>query len=311
MTITAMNLSIIVPVYNEKEGIALVIKALSEARKQDWEIIIVNDGSTDGTVDILRDLPPGVRVITHDSNRGYGASLKTGIMASRARNVLFFDADNQHDAQDLPALVDALEKTECVFGARTTGAGVPAIRKPGKWVLRHICNFLAKQKIPDINCGLRAGRRQIYMRMLDLLPDGFSFSTTSLLYVLKGRFSYRFVPVTCRYRGGSSQVRIVRDGVNTIMLALRLIMLFDPMRVFVFPAMALILIGIIYQIYILIATGLHIVGGSVLTIVSGIILFMFGLLSDQVASFRKEMSSHYSLVFEEASFRHAGSDKEA
>lgn len=293
------DITIIVPIYNEHKVITQTIASLSSIKKKNWEIILVDDGSTDGTADLLKNVPKGFRVITHPSNHGYGASLKTGILSTRALNVLFFDADNQHDANDIPKLIDALQTNECVFGQRARGAGAPAIRKPGKWILKKLCNFLAQQSIPDINCGLRGGRRQIYMRMLDILPDGFSFSTTSLLYILKGRFSFTFIPINCRFREGNSSVRIVQDGINTMMLALRLIMLFDPMRVFVLPSIFLILTGIIYQIYILITTGLHIEGGSVLTIVAGIVLFHFGLLSDQIASFRKEMISHYSLVWED------------
>jgi glycosyltransferase involved in cell wall biosynthesis len=302
--------AVIVPIYNERGAIAKTIASLAEVRQENWEVILVNDGSNDGTENILKDVPQGFRVINHPSNHGYGASLKTGILSTRALNVLFFDADNQHDAQDVPKLVERLKTQECVFGERLKGAGAPLIRKPGKWILLKLCNFLTQQKIPDINCGFRGGRRQIYMRMLDILPDGYSFSTTSLLYILKGRFSFSFIPVNCRFREGNSSVRIVQDGISTMMLALRLIMLFDPMRVFVFPALFLILIGVIYQVFILITTGLHIEGGSVLSILAGIILFHFGLLSDQVASFRKEMSSHNSLVFEEgASSQEDGSPR--
>jgi glycosyltransferase involved in cell wall biosynthesis len=294
------SLAVIVPVFNEKDSIGGVIESLVAARgSAPWEILVVDDGSTDGTAAVVDRYADRVRVLRHPWNRGYGASLKTGILSTRAENVLFFDGDGQHDAADLPAFVQGLESHECVFGVRPKGAGVPAIRKPGKWALAQVCNFLAVQKIPDINCGFRAGRRRLFMRMLDLLPDGFSFSITSLMFVLKSRISWQFVPIRCHFRQGTSSVRIVQDGVKAVLLALRLIMLFDPLRALGYPAIALVAVGVLYQVYILATWGLHIVGGSILSILTGIILFHFGLLADQVASLRKEISSHYSLIWEE------------
>lgn len=293
------SLAIIVPVFNEEQAIGGVMESLLSARGgKGWEIIVIDDGSTDKTPEQLAGFADRVRVVRHPANRGYGASLKTGILVTDKRNVLFFDGDGQHDAADLPSLVENLARCECVFGVRSRQAGVPGVRKPGKWILQRVCNLLAGQSIPDINCGFRGGRRHVFMRMLDLLPDGFSFATTSLMFVLKSRFSYAFLPVRCHPRVGKSSVRVVRDGVRTILLALRLIMLFDPLRTLGAPAVVMVAVGCIYQVYILAATGLHIVGGSVLSILIGVVLFLFGLLADQVASLRKEISSHQSLYWE-------------
>ncbi|HBA83160.1 MAG TPA: hypothetical protein DCZ95_03605 [Verrucomicrobia bacterium] len=292
--------AIVIPAYNEQAALPGVLDNLIKLRgSQAWEIIVVDDGSTDGSREALAAYTDRVRVIRHESNRGYGASLKTGIQAARAENVLFFDADGQHDASDIPPFVEALKQYECVFSVRTKGAGIPAVRKPGKWILQKVCNFLADQNIPDINSGFRAGRRRIFMRMLDLLPEGFSFSTTSLMYVMKSRYSYVFLPIQCHTRLGTSSVRILSDGMKTLMLALRLIMLFDPLRAFVGPAIGLILVGTVYQTYIFASEHWRIAGGSIVAILSGVILFHFGLLGDQVASLRKEISSHNSLFWEE------------
>ncbi|MFH0878231.1 MAG: glycosyltransferase family 2 protein, partial [Lentisphaerota bacterium] len=199
------SLAIIIPVFNEKEAVGLVIEQILKVRgDQPWEVIVVDDGSIDGTGEVLEAFEGRIRVVEHPSNRGYGASLKTGILSTRAENVLFFDADGQHDAADIPAFAEALKRYECVFSERQGGQGIPAVRKPGKWILHCVCNFLAAQKIPDINSGFRAGRRLLFMRMLDLLPDGFSFSTTSLMFVIKSRFSHTFLPIQCHARTGSS-----------------------------------------------------------------------------------------------------------
>ncbi|MBU1693241.1 MAG: glycosyltransferase family 2 protein [Verrucomicrobia bacterium] len=293
------TLAVIVPVFNEREAVGPVLDALVRfTENRDLEIIAVDDGSDDGTADVLAGFAGRVILRRHSSNRGYGASLKTGILATQAENVLFFDSDGQHDVADLPKMLEELERHECVFGARPPGAGIPLVRKPGKWLLQRVCNFLAGRRIPDLNCGLRAGRRLLFMRMLDLLPEGFSFSITSLMFVIKSRHSHVFVPVHCGPRVGKSSVRIFADGVKAVLLALRLVMLFDPLRALGVPAVALIAIGLVYQVYVIAMFRLKIVGGALLAILAGILLFLFGLLADQVASLRKEISSHNSLFWE-------------
>ncbi len=297
-------LTIIIPAYNEAGGIASVLDGiLALPGADEWSILVVDDGSTDETPQILQRYGERLVVIRHPVPRGYGASLKTGILSTRSENVLFIDADGQHDSTDLPALVEKLNDHECVFTVRPKNAGIPMIRRPGKWVLGKLCNFLANRKIPDINSGFRAGRRKIYMQMLDLLPDGFSFSTTSLMYVMRSRYSFIFVPIKCHARVGTSQVRIIQDGVKTVLLALRLMMLFDPMRAFGYPAICLFFAGLIYQLYIFSSYRLTIVGGAILTMVTGVFLFCFGLLGDQISSLRKEISSFNHLLLEERESR--------
>ena len=293
------SLTIIIPAFNEAEGIGPVLDAiLALPEAEEWTVLVVDDGSTDGPPDILARYGGRIRTIRHASSRGYGAALKTGILATRSENVLFIDADGQHDPADIPALLAALRQKECVFTVRPKNAGIPMVRRPGKWILRHVCNFLAARKIPDINCGFRAARRHIYMMMLELLPDGFSFSTTSLMYVMRSRFSFVFLPIQCQPRVGTSSVHILSDGVKTLLLALRLIMLFDPLRAFGYPAVGLIALGVLYQIYIYFTYRLTIVGGVLLLILAGVILFFFGLLGDQIASLRKEISSFNCLLWE-------------
>ena len=302
--------AVIVPVYNEVDAVETVLTKLVEASASlGFELVVVDDGSTDGSAELVDRFADRARIIHHPSNHGYGAALKAGILATRAENVVFFDSDGQHDVADLARVVKALDEYECVFGARAKGKGSPLVRQPGKWVLARVCNFLALQKIPDINCGLRGGRRRIYMRMLDLLPEGFSFSTTSLLFALRSRFSFAFVPVTVHPRLGKSSVRIVYDGMRTLLLALRLMMLFDPMRAFGYPALFLIGVGTAYQLYEFWRTGLHIEGGAILCLLAGIIIFHFGLLGDQIASLRKEMSSQSSLFWEEHEIHENRSDQ--
>lgn len=297
---TRPPVSIVVPVHNEEAKVADVVQCLLQVRgDRPWEIIAVDDCSTDRTPEILRSFGDRIRVIRHPANFGYGAALKSGIRATRARDVIFLDADGQHDPAIVPQVVELLAEYEFVIGMRKAQEGVPFVRLPGKLVLKMVVSFLVGRLIRDVNYGFRGGRRQLYMRMLDLLPDGFSFSTTSLVYVLKSPFTVKMIEIPSQARKGVSMVRIFRDGSKTLLLVLRLIMLFDPLRAFVTPALALIGMGIAYQIYILATRGMHVEGGAILSILTGIVLFHFALLADQIAAMRKEMSAHTSLIEEE------------
>lgn len=294
---THNSVAIIVPVFNEVDQVGKILERLVDVcRDKPWEIVVIDDGSSDGTDAVLARFTPAIRVVTHPSNYGYGAALKSGIHATRAENVIFMDADGQHDPAYIPGIAEQLVRYEFVIGMRRNQEGVPFIRRPGKMVLKLVVSFLVGKRIEDVNYGFRGGRRILYLRMLDLLPDGFSFSTTSLVYALKSRFTLAYLEIPTNARKGISSVNMVRDGLNTLLLSLRLIMLFDPMRAFLYPALGLIGMGVFYQIYILVTYRLTIVGGSILLILAGIIVFHFGLLADQIASLRKEVSTMAGLL---------------
>jgi glycosyltransferase involved in cell wall biosynthesis len=293
------SVTVVVPAYNEEAGIEAVLRSLLDVRDATrWPIVVVDDGSTDQTPDILARFGSALRVIRHPVNAGYGAALKTGIRSARTENVICFDADGQHDPAQVKEFAERLLRADYVVGVRTDGRGIPWRRRPGKWLLRHVVSFLVGRPVKDINCGFRGGRRQLFLRMLSLLPDGFSFATTSLVYVLKSNVAVDEVPVVSRPRSGSSSVRIVRDGLKSLLLALRLIMLFDPLRAFVPPAIALVVIGLFYQVFIFFRFGLHVEGGAIVSILAGIVLFHFALVSDQIAALRKELGARLGMLDE-------------
>lgn len=293
------SLTVLIPCFNEAEAMGGTLDGVLEvADRHGWPVVVVDDGSTDGTAEVLAGYAGRVQVIRHTFNRGYGASLKTGLLSARTRDVMFFDADGQHDPSDIERLAAELDAHEFVMGARPRLGGVPWIRKPGKVFLHALCNFLAARAIPDINCGFRAGRRVLFLRMLDLLPNGFSFSTTSLMHAVMSRYAVTFVPVQIHFRKGTSTVNILYDGTKTAILALRLIMLFNPLRAFLGPAAVLFLAGVIYQMTEFYLHGLHIRPGAILSILSSIILFHFGLVADQIACLRKEISSLHSVQWD-------------
>jgi glycosyltransferase involved in cell wall biosynthesis len=251
-------------------------------------VIVCDDGSTDGTLEALEGLP--IRVVRHRINRGYGATWKT--LASRAtgRTILFFDGDGQFDPADIARLVAEKSNSgaHMVSGLRGAGAGSPLRRRPGKWFMKRFAIWLTGQHIPDVNCGLRLVDRVAFMRFLPLLPDGFSCSTTSLLAYLASGREVRFLAIDVRRRTGSSSVRIVRDGLRSLLLILRMSVLFSPLRVFIPIAFTLLTVGLGYSLIEALRLGLGIPVLGATLVINGLLVFLFGILTDQVASLRRE-----------------------
>lgn len=278
--------SIIIPVFNEEAGIENTInQLLLVAENRGWEIIAVNDASTDNSREILGKFKQ-FTVIDHAVNRGYGAALKTGIRAASSEIIVMIDADGQHNPKDIPTLLNKLPFADMASGQRSKDSAQDWIRKPGKYVLKKVANILAETKIPDLNCGLRAIKKDIILNMLDLLPDGFSFSTTSIIAFYKMGYNVVYVPITTGPRAGKSTVKQVKHGSQVIMLIIRLVALFSPLRIFLNVSSALFLIGLIYQVEEIIRRGWHMVNGALLLIIAALLVFLFGLIADQISGLR-------------------------
>lgn len=288
-----LGVSVIIPAYNEAEGVGTVVASVLAQLQQlerPFEVIVVDDCSQDGTGEIARQA--GARVVTHARNKGYGGSLKDGVRAARHPIVLFYDADGQFDARDIGKMVALLPEYDMATGWRDSRSHVPRDRVLGKKVLAMVANYLARQRIPDLNCGFRALKRDVLMRYLHLLPDGFSASTTTTLLLLKQGHAVKFVPTIIEPRVGKSTVKPVKDGMRTMLLILRLITLLDPFRVF-FPTSALLAIaGISWGIPYL-ASGRGLSVGALFLLVAALIIFFFGLLTDQVAAMRRDQAAFH------------------
>jgi glycosyltransferase involved in cell wall biosynthesis len=286
-----MNLTVIVPAYNEAEGIGAVLQDIQSV-VPDAEVLVIDDCSTDGTGDIAS--AAGARVIRHRTNRGYGGALKTGVRAAKGDVVVMMDADGQHEAWHIPALVEMLKDHDLAVGERTNAYRVAGARLPGKIVLGWVVNLLAGTRIVDINCGFRAARRDEVARMLPLFPNGFSFSTTSTLAYLNLGRSVGFLPVTTRRRVGKSTVKPLRDGYQTIMLIVRLMALFDPLRVFLPVAMGLVSLGVVYGAYYVFTQGRGVPVGALVSITTGLISFLLGVVCDQISALRLERYAEWT-----------------
>jgi len=275
------RLAVIIPVYNEEGAIGATLDGLvSRGITDAAEVVVVNDGSSDRTAEIVRKYP--VTLLQHQVNRGYGASLKTGIRHTTAEQVVMMDSDGQHSAEDIEKIRTALQDYPMVIGERSAADQVQS-RKFGKWIIRKIGEFLVEQKLPDFNSGFRGFHRRHIMGLLHLMPNGFSFSTTSTLAFLKLGHSIGTVPIHAAPRvGRKSTVHPIRDGSKTIMLLLRIIMLFNPLKIFIPASTVFGLWGCSLACINMVITN-RVSNGAQILMVFAMFLFFFGLLADQVS----------------------------
>lgn len=234
---TCPSFTIVLPAYNEEEGISATLDHLQENLKQtncQYEIVVVNDGSSDNTSAILS-RRGDIRLIEHTRNRGYGAALKTGIRHAKYPLIVITDADGTYPNERIPELVIYAEQmnADMVVGARI-GANVTYsnLRKIPKWFLVRFAEWIAKQRIPDLNSGMRVFHKDVVEKFLNILPDTFSFTTTITLAMLTNSYNVRYVPVDYYHRMGRSKIKPIRDTLRFVQLILRVGVYFAPLRVF-------------------------------------------------------------------------------
>lgn len=232
---TTSGLTIIVPAYNEQDGIAGVVRWIEEVLRPAglaYEVLVVDDGSEDCTAKLAQQA--GARVLRHANNRGYGEALKTGIRHAAHAWIAIIDADGSYPADQIPALASRLAEADMVVGARTkSGAAIPLIRRPAKLFLTWLASYLTETQIPDLNSGLRLFRRGLALEFLHILPSGFSFTTTITMAALNNGYVVDYVPVDYLPRTGNSKIKPVRDTLNFLMLIVRMTLLFRPLKFFV------------------------------------------------------------------------------
>ncbi len=281
------KVTIVMPAFNESQAIGICLDGLMPLAEQNgWQVLVINDGSTDDTGKIATE--KGAVVINHWVNSGYGASLKTGIKAADGDIVVIMDADGQHNKDDIARLLEHIDDYDMVVGKRTKASHKSWLRKPGKWILMKVANLLCRTKIPDLNSGLRAYRKDLLLKLIHLMPDGFSFSTTSTVAYNSMKFRVKYIPITVAKRIGTSSVRQFKHGFETLLLMLRLIVLFNPLKIFLPVSLAFIATSIAYQFFIIFREGLHVHGGAVVSFVAGMQMFLFGLMIDQISAIRRE-----------------------
>ena len=285
----AQGLSVIIPAFNEEAAIATVVEGMIRMLKAtdgEFEVVVVDDCSSDRTAEIAAEC--GAKVICHARNRGYGASLKTGIRKAKYGLIATADADGQHDSYQLAGLLVELEDADVAIGTRRR-SHVPLIRKPGKLILKWVANWVTGWNIPDLNSGLRVMRREAILDCMHLAPDGFSFSTTTTIAFINAGLLIQWIPIQTHKRlGRKSSVKIVRDGLKTLLLIIRIVVLFAPLRVFLPVSAILFALGLISAAIGLVGNQ-NISDKDVIILLTSIIIFFYGILADQLSAIRREL----------------------
>lgn len=276
--------SLILPVYNEEEAVAETIAHLHatfDAAGCKYEILAINDGSTDRTGDILRSCKD-IRLIEHGRNWGYGAALKTGIRNAKYPLIAITDADGTYPNERIPELVALATEADMVVGART-GANVQysRIRKIPKWFLVHFAQWVVRRKIPDLNSGMRVFRKSIAERFLNILPDTFSFTTTITLAMLTNNYVVHYEPIDYRSRVGKSKIKPIRDTLGFVQIILRIGVYFAPLRVFL-PVATAFFIGFLITVSQDIFIRHDLTEKTLILFVAATQFGMFALLADMI-----------------------------
>lgn len=284
-----IDLSVILPAYNEQEAIESVIREVRETMRNwegDWEVVVIDDDSDDETYDRARST--GVRVIRRAENGGAGAARKTGIIESRGRIVAMLDADGTYDTAQLPLMLSFFPEYDQVNGARTSEQGdFKSLRVPAKWIIRKLAEIVSGKTIPDLNTGLKLMKRDVILSYLWVVPSGFSCVTSMTLAFLCNDRPVKYVPVVYRKRIGMSKFHPMLDSIQYIATVIRIVMYFRPLRVFLPLALMLFAVGTITSGYNLVYSPLGLHDLDVIIFLSSLIVLCVGMLGDLVVAQRR------------------------
>ncbi len=250
------SVSIVIPAYNEEQAIEstlVQVKAVMNRQDGEYEIIVVDDGSTDRTADLVQQ-HEDVRLVQHHSNRGYGAAIKTGIRQADHEWIAIIDADGTYPPEAIPSLTAETDRYDMIVGARSE-RDFPLIRRPAKWFIARLAEYLSDAKIPDLNSGLRVFRKDIALSYFNILPSRFSFTITITIAFLSDHYSVKFVPIPYHKRAGTSKISPIQDTLNFVQLILRTIMYFRPLKVLLPIGFALFVLAVIIGVYSLLTQG--------------------------------------------------------
>jgi glycosyltransferase involved in cell wall biosynthesis len=281
-----LDVTVVLPVFNEKGHLRQEIDRISVAldtSPYDYELIVVDDGSTDGSLEELRKID-GIRLMSFAKNRGSGSARRAGTRAAKGRVVVWTDVDMTYPNDDIPLLVKELEGADQVVGARTSEQGThKMLRVPAKWFIRHLAQYLAKTKIPDLNSGFRAFRREVGLQYLHMLPAGFSCVTTMTMTFLANGYTVKYIPIEYKERAGSSKFHWYADTRRYAQQVLRLIFTFNPMQVFGPLGGVILLTGLGKLVYDVSTRDFYVRSNTMLLIFMGFQILSIGLLADVVA----------------------------
>jgi glycosyltransferase involved in cell wall biosynthesis len=275
------QLSIVLPAKNEAVNLPELLGQL-KVIVPSAEILVIDDGSTDNTAKIAQEA--GVTVIRHPYSQGNGACIKTGARKAKGDVIVFMDADGQHDPNDIPVLLDKLNQDyDMVVGARHVSTQASWLRKMGNMFYNWLASVMTGHKIEDLTCGYRAVRADKFRKFLYLLPNGFSYPTTSTMAFFRSGFPVAYMPIHAGKREGKSHIKLLRDGIRFFIIILRVGTLFSPMRLFLPISGMVFFTGISYYVYTFQTTG-RFTNMTALLLLASLLIFLIGVLSEQISS---------------------------
>ena len=275
-----MNYSIVIPAKNEQNGLKELLPELLKYKPV--EIIVVNDGSTDDTEEVCEQF--GVTVINHAYSKGNGAAIKTGARYAQSDTIVFMDADGQHKASDIPQFLEELENNyDLVVGARGSDSQAGFLRGVGNRFYNWFSSLIVGHKIHDLTSGFRAVKREKFLEFLYLLPNGFSYPTTSTMAFFRAGYSVKYLPIDMPNRSGSSHLNVLKDGIKFLLIIFKVGTLYSPLKIFFPIAVMHIFLGLSYYGYTFLTEG-RFTNMGVLLLTTGIIVFLIGLVSEQITN---------------------------
>jgi glycosyltransferase involved in cell wall biosynthesis len=286
-----VDVTIVLPVFNEaghlEDEIARIRTSMSES-DYSFEILVLDDGSTDGSGEILRRIP-GIRLIQFATNRGSGSARKAGTMAAKGRVVVWTDVDMTYPNDEIPALLDAMGGYDQIVGSRRTEEGtIKLLRKPAKWLIRRLASYLTGVRIPDLNSGFRAFRRDVALQFLYLLPRGFSCVTTITLAFLANGYSVKYVPIDYSPRKGHSKFHWWSDTRRYVLQVLRMSLMYEPLRVFGPPAVLVSMVGSGKLVFDLFDKNFRVATNTLVVLGVGLSIALLGMLADLLVQLNKK-----------------------
>ncbi len=275
----ANGVSIVIPAKDEAGGLASFLPELIDAHPGS-EIIVVDDGSTDETVNVCKDNK--VKTISHPYSMGNGAAIKTGARAATKDIIVFMDADGQHDPQDIKLLlVEINNGYDLVVGARDKKSQASAGRSIANRLYNKLASWMVGHPVKDLTSGFRAVKREKFLEFIHLLPNGFSYPTTSTMAFFRAGYSVNYIPITAHKRIGISHINLLRDGIRFLLIIFKIGTLFSPLKLFVPISAALFFTGIGYYLYTFITAG-RFTNMSATILSASLIIFLIGLVSEQI-----------------------------
>ena len=280
--------SLIIPAYNEEKAISASLKKIINFMSEhfsDYEIIVVNDASTDRTPEIVSEFKE-IMLVSHPYNKGNGSAVRTGIRNAKKEFVVMMDADGQHDIKDITKITELLGVYDCVVGARTESSHGSFHRNAANKFYNWLATYVTNIRIKDLTSGYRGFKTSVIKKFLYMFPNGFSYPTTSTLAMIKAGYNLKYCPIHAKKRIGKSKIKILRDGFRFLLIIIKITMLFSPLKVFLPISLLFVFGGLFHMFYKIFIIGARYTQFSIFLISVGVIIFLIGLLSEQISTLR-------------------------